>query len=383
MHKSHSKKHDKKFMKKALKLARLGLFTVGENPKVGCLIVKGDEIVGQGFHQFVGQLHAEALALKEAGDQAKDATAYVTLEPCSHHGRNPPCSEALIKAQVKRVVVCNDDPNPLVAGQGYDKLRAAGIEVITGILKNKGQALNAGFLHRMTTGLPWVRLKLAQSLDGRTAMANGDSFWITGKKARQDVQYWRGRSGAVVTGIGTVLSDDCRLTVRPDDLPKKYRQLTHGFNGENGLNGQPLRVVLDSHLRLPLDAKIIGDDGRCVVVTCTDDIDKINQLVEKGVRVLQMPNAQGQVDIKAVIKWLGEQYINEVLFECGATLAGQLVSDKLANEMLIYTAPVLMGSSARPLLNLAIEQMPHRLYLNVSNVKKLGSDYRYNISLSN
>ncbi len=369
-------------MKKALKLARKGLFTVGENPKVGCLIVKGDEIVGQGFHQYVGQLHAEVLALKEAGDQAKGATAYVTLEPCSHHGKNPPCADALIKAGIKRVVVCNDDPNPLVAGQGYDKLRAAGIEVVTGVMKKKGQALNAGFLHRMKTGLPWVRLKMAQSLDGRTAMANGDSFWITGRKARQDVQYWRGRSGVIVTGIGTVLSDDCRLTVRPDDLPKKYRKLTHDFNGENGLNRQPLRVVLDSQLRLPLDAKIIADDARCVVVTCNENAHKIKRLEEKGVKVLQMPNSQGQVDIKAIIKWLGNQNINEVLFECGATLAGQLVSDKLLNEMLIYTAPVFMGSLAKPLVKLDIDHMPQRLCLNVNNVKKLGFDFCFNVSVS-
>lgn len=374
MHKSL----DRKFMKKALKLAHKGLFTVAENPRVGCLIVNDGEIVGQGYHQHVGQAHAEALALREAGDKAVGATAYVTLEPCSHHGKNPPCADALIHAKVKRVVVCNDDPNPLVAGQGYDKLRAAGIEVVTGLLKNKGRALNAGFLHRMKTDLPFVRLKMAQSLDGRTAMANGDSFWITGKKARRDVQYWRGRSGAVVTGIGTVLADDCQLTIRPDDLPKKYRKLPHDFQ-----QNTPLRVVLDSQLKIPLDARIIGEDGACVVFTCNDNQNKINILQSKGVKVVQQDSTQERVDVEAVIAWLGEQKINEVLFECGATLAASLVSAKRVNEILLYTAPVFMGENARPLLNLPLTQMEQRIHLNVNNVKRIGMDFRFQMALSN
>ncbi len=358
-------------MKKALKLARGGLFTVAENPRVGCLLVQGDAIVGSGFHQYVGQPHAEALALAEAGELARGTTAYVTLEPCSHQGKNPPCADALIAAGVRRVVVCNDDPNPLVRGQGYEKLRAVGIEVVTGVLAERGTALNAGFLHRMRTGKPWVRLKLAQSLDGRTAMANGDSYWITGKKARQDVQYWRGRSGAVVTGIGTVLADDCRLDVRADELPSKYRKLPHDF-----ATAPPWRVVLDSQLQMPLSAKIIGNEGTCVVVTVSGDVEKVKSLEAVGVRVIRQASTTGQVDVGAVIDWLGQQNINEVLFECGATLAGTLVSNRHVDELLVYTAPVLMGSAARPLLDWAIDAMDQRLHLEVKTMKKLGRDWR-------
>ncbi len=357
-------------MRKALKLAQQGLFTVAENPRVGCLIVNHGEVVGQGYHQYVGQLHAEAIALKVAGTKAQGATAYVTLEPCSHHGKNPPCADALIKAGIKRVVVCNDDPNPLVSGCGYEKLKRAGVEVITDVLKKKGQALNTGFLHRMQTGFPWMRLKMAQSLDGRTAMTDGDSFWITGKEARQDVQYWRARSGAIVTGIGTVLMDDCQLTVRPDQLPNKYKNLPHNF-----YQCQPLRVVLDSHLQLPIDAKIIGDDGRCVVFTCMPSNDKVTALVKKGVQVIHQINEQQAIDIKTMLQWLGQQKINEVLVECGATLAGTVIDQRLCNELLIYTAPVLMGSKARPLFNLSIEKMSERIHLNVINQKQIGRDW--------
>lgn len=367
MHKST----DVNFMKKALKLARKGLFTVAENPRVGCLIVQGDEVVGSGHHQFVGQPHAEALALAQAGELAHGATAYVTLEPCSHQGKNPPCADALIAAGVRRVVVCNDDPNPLVRGQGYEKLRAVGIEVVTGVLADKGEALNAGFLHRMITGKPWVRLKLAQSLDGRTAMANGDSFWITGRKARKDVQYWRARSGAVVTGVGTVLADDCRLDVRVNDLPEKFRKLPQVFDTH-----PPLRVVLDTQLKMPPSAKIIGTDGACVVFTASNDAVKIAALENKGVRVIRQSAVAKRIDVDAVIDWLGQQNINEVLFECGATLAGALVSQKLVDEFLLYTAPVLMGSQARPLLDWHIDAMDQRMHLDVVSMKPLGRDWR-------
>ena len=366
-HKTQHQKH----MKKALKLARRGLFTTGANPRVGCVLVKAGDVVGQGFHARVGEPHAEAHALVDAGEHAQGATAYVTLEPCSHQGRNPPCADALIAAGVKRVVVCNDDPNPLVAGKGHAKLEAAGIEVIRGVWRRKGRALNQGFLHRMKTGVPWVRLKQAQSLDGRTAMASGESQWITGPKARQDVQYWRARSGAVVTGIETVLADDCRLTVRPDDLPKKYRDLPHDFDQE-----QPLRVVLDSALRLPLDAKIIGADGRCVVMTCVNDVNKINALEAKGVTVVQVAAQASRVDLTVVMAWLAQAEVNEVLLECGATLAGSAVQQGIINEWLIYTAPVLLGSKARPLVELPLDVMADRAHLDVKSIKQLGLDWR-------
>lgn len=366
----HDKK-DKKYMKKALKLARLGMFTVTQNPKVGCLLVKNGKIIAKGYHQRFGGSHAEAMALQVAADKAKGSTAYVTLEPCSHHGKNPPCAEALITAGVKRVVVCNDDVNPLVAGKGLAKLSQAGITVDKGVLANKGLELNRGFFHRMQTNLPWVRLKQAQSVDGRTAMNNGDSHWISGRQSRSDVQYWRARSGAIVTGIDTVIHDDCRLTVRVDELPKKYRSMPHNFTNE-----QPLRVVLDSDLRLPLNAKIIGNDGRCVVFTKSDKDNKIKQLQEQQVNIIKQPKDGQAVALQAVLKWLGEQAINEVLFECGATLAGGLWKQQLLNEWLVYTAPTIMGSTARPLLNLTIEEMDKRLHIEPVSIDRLGKDWR-------
>lgn len=358
-------------MKKALKLARLGMFTVTKNPKVGCLLVKDNQIIAKGYHQRFGGTHAEAMALQVAGEKAKGSTAYVTLEPCSHHGKNPPCAEALIAAGVKRVVVCNDDVNPLVAGQGLEKLNQAGIAVDKGVLADKGIELNRGFFHRMQTGLPWVRLKQAQSIDGRTAMSNGDSHWISGRSSRADVQYWRARSGAIVTGIDTVFHDDCRLTVRVDELPKKYRSMSHNFAKE-----QPLRVVLDTDLRLPLDAKIIGNDGRCVVFTKSNKENKIKKLREQQLVIVEQEKDGKAIDLRAVLTWLGEQQINEVLFECGSTLAGSLWSQQLLNEWLLYIAPTIMGSTAQPLLNVAIEEMNKRLHIEPVSINRLGKDWR-------
>lgn len=365
----HKSRH-RKYMKKALKLAAKGLFTTGANPRVGCVLVKGGEVIAQAYHQRVGEPHAEALALRQAGEQAADATAYVTLEPCSHHGRNPPCADALIQAGVKRVVVCNDDPNPLVAGAGYDKLHAAGIEVICGILVSRGTDLNRGFLHRMQTGLPWVRCKLAQSLDGRTAMASGESFWITGQQARADGQYWRGRSGAIITGIETVLQDDCRLDFRPDDLRKKHRQLI------SDQVKQPLRVVVDSQMRLPLTAKILDRPGKVLLVTAKNDTEKTKKFNALGVEVQVMSDSAGRVDLAQLLTELGQREINEVLVEAGATLAGALLQDNLLDELLVYTAPVLMGSTGRPLLKLNIEEMADRHHIKVISTTSLGRDWR-------
>jgi diaminohydroxyphosphoribosylaminopyrimidine deaminase/5-amino-6-(5-phosphoribosylamino)uracil reductase len=358
-------------MKKALKQAAKGVFTTGSNPRVGCVIVKNGQVISKAFHQRVGEQHAEALALAKAGSQAEGSTVYVTLEPCSHHGKNPPCADALIAAGVKTVVVCNDDPNPLVAGKGYIKLENAGIEVITGVCFKKGLKLNKGFLKRMQTGLPWVSGKLAQSLDGRTAMANGESFWITGKKSRQDVQYWRGRSQAIVTGIETVLLDDCRLNVRPNELPKRFRKLTHDFK-----NKQPLRVVIDSQMRIPLDAKILQDPENALVVTAVYDRFKGQQLLDVGVKVEFFPAKNGKVDLHRVIKHLGELQINEVLIETGATLAGAFLQEKLLDELLVYTAPVIMGSLGRPTFKIDIEEMSERLHIKPISIKHIGNDWR-------
>lgn len=360
-----------KFMKKALQQARHGVFTTGANPRVGCVLVKDNHVIAVAHHQYLGEPHAEALALKQAGNAARDSTAYVTLEPCSHVGKNPPCADALIAAGVKKVVVCNDDPNPLVAGGGYQKLTDAGIEVVRHVLDQQGADLNRGFLHRMQTGLPWVRCKSAQSLDGRTAMASGESYWITGNKARADVQYWRGRSGAIITGVETVLHDDCRLDFRVDQLAKKYRKYA-----ESVVVKQPLRVVVDSQLRTPLDAKILARPDTALVVTATGDDNKVQPYIKQGIKVKTMRAADGRVDLKQLIRYLGMQQINEVMLESGATLAGSFMNSNLVDELLLYTAPVLMGSTGRPLFELNIEEMASRHHIQILSHKPFGKDWR-------
>lgn len=358
-------------MNKALKLAKKGLFTTTVNPRVGCVLVSRGHIVGKGYHKRVGEAHAEVFAIENADEFAEGATAFVTLEPCSHFGKNPPCADALIKAKVKKVVVCNLDPNPLVAGKGIEKLKAAGIKVKTGKFRKKGEQLNIGFFHRMKTGLPFVRLKMAQSIDGRTAMASGESYWITGEQARQDVQYWRARSQAILTGIETVLQDDCRLTVRPGDLPKNYRSFPHDFEVY-----QPIRVVLDTHLRINLNVKILQGLGRKVVMTASSNEKKITRLESLGVEVIKIPTIEDKIDLKAALKWLGEQQINELLVETGATLAGSFMQQNLINQLILYTAPVIMGCSGRPLFEINIEKMQERLILNDFKIKTLGQDWR-------
>ncbi len=363
--------HQSYFMKKALKLAKKGLFTTTANPRVGCVLVSRGKVVGKGYHKRVGEPHAEVFAIENADEYSGSATAFVTLEPCSHFGKNPPCADALIKAGVKKVIICNNDPNPLVAGNGVVKLKAAGIKVKTGYKSKHGKQLNIGFFHRMKYGLPYVRLKMAQSLDGRTAMQNGDSYWITGKNSRQDVQYWRARSHAILTGIETIISDDPRMTVRVGELPEKYKNLPNDFE-----TYQPMRVVLDSKLRIADNAKITQSIGRCVVMTACEDSDKINFLKKQEVEVVQIPEKNNQLDLNAVLKWLGDQQINELLVETGATLAGSFIQQKLVDQLILYTAPVLMGSSARPLFEMNIEEMDNRLHIDNFKIKQMGKDWR-------
>ncbi len=359
-------------MKKALKLAAKGVFTTGANPRVGCVIVKNDQIIAQGYHKRVGGKHAEVNALSRIkGNDAEGSTVYVTLEPCSHYGKNPPCAEALVKAKVKTVVVCNDDPNPLVAGKGYHLLKQAGIKVITGVLSKQGIDLNRGFFHRMKTDLPWVRCKMAQSLDGRTAMSSGESYWITGDKSRADVQFWRGRSGAIITGIDTVLLDDCRMSVRPESFSKSNRKIPHDFDKK-----QPLKVIVDSHLRIPLNAKILHKPNQVLMVSTVDNNDKAKKLKSLGVQIKVMKGKSGSVDLAQLIAYLGKQQINQVLVESGATLAGGLLNEGLIDELLVYTAPVIMGSSARPLLKINIEEMSQRLHIKPISLKTIGKDWR-------
>lgn len=359
-------------MKLAEKQAKKAIFIAGDNPRVGCVIVNDGKVVGQGFTQAPGHAHAEIMALQEAGSRAKGSTVFVTLEPCSFHGRTPPCADALITADVKKVVIGKSDPHPQVSGNGIEALKATGIDIEIHSLSKSGEKLNSGFFKRMQTGLPFVRVKLAQSLDGRTAMANGDSVWITGEKARQDVQVWRGRSQAILTGVETVIHDDCRLTVRPETFPKKFIKFPQHFD-----KIQPLRVILDTHLRTPMTARILSQSGRTVIMTTSDEQPRISALKKAGVEIVNMkPGSKGRIDIAAVLKWLGDEKINDVLVEAGATLAGQIIANKHADQLIVYTAPVLMGSSARPLLELDIEQMAQRHHIANTKVKKIGKDWR-------
>lgn len=364
---------DREFMARAIRLARKGLYTTDPNPRVGCVIVNNELVVGEGWHEFAGGPHAEVNALRVAGELARGGTAYVTLEPCSHFGKTPPCADALIEAGVSKVIAAMQDPNPQVAGQGFERLRAAGIEVLSGLLEQEAEALNPGFVKRMRTGLPLVRIKLAMSVDGRTAMRSGESQWITGADAREDVQRLRARSSAIVTGSGTVLHDDPSLTVRSDSL-----QATGNVAGR-GLR-QPLRVILDSDCQMDPKAKVLTQDGACVIATAhgayiPDELASIEGLSVVPFSVQETQYGTG-IDLNQLLHWLGKQNCNEVLVEAGARLCGQFVQQKLVDELWVYMAPVLMGSEARPLLELPLQSMADRLCLSLRDMRMLGSDIR-------
>ncbi len=357
------------WMARAIRLARLGLYTTDPNPRVGCVIVKNGELVAEGWHRKAGESHAEKIALAAAGNRAAGATAYVTLEPCCHHGRTPPCSDALIAAGVERVVVAMQDPNPLVAGKGLEQLRTAGIDVVTGVLGSEAAKLNPGFIKRMSRGLPYVRCKLAMSLDGRTAMASGESKWITSDASRRDVHRLRARSSAIITGIGTVLADDPAFTVR---LPL---DALHGVESEDEIL-QPLRVVLDTRLSTPPDARLFRQPGETIVVTTSDDEDASESLLAAGATILRQDHSD-EIDLEAVLVHLAETGVNEVLFETGATLAGAAVSAGLVDELVVYLAPHLMGDAARGLLHLpGIGTMAERIELTTTDLRQIGPDIR-------
>lgn len=348
-------------MQRAIRLAHRGLYSTDPNPRVGCVLVKDGNIAGEGWHQKAGEPHAEVLALKQAGDNAKDATAYVTLEPCSHTGKTPPCADALVQAKVARVVVAMQDPNPLVAGQGLKRLQDNGIAVECGLMEAQARALNPGFIKRMETGLPFVRLKLAMSLDGRTAMASGESQWITGDAARRDVQLLRARSSAVITGIGTVLSDDPSMNVR---LTAEELNVEHVR--------QPLRVVLDSALRFPAAAKMTKVDGELLVITTSKNVAD-----NSAYRVISMAEKNGQVDLLAALKYLAKQEINEVHIEAGAVLGGAFLQQRLVDEIVVYMAPHIMGDEARGLFALpGLSEMKDRISLEIQDVRMLAKDIR-------
>lgn len=346
-------------MARALRLAARGLHTTTPNPRVGCVIVRDGEVVGEGWHERAGAPHAEIHALSMAGPRARGATAYVTLEPCSHHGRTAPCVEALIGAGLVRVIAAMIDPNPLVGGQGIAALRAVGIEAVAGLLESEARELNVGFVARMTRGWPWVRMKLAASLDGKTALANGRSKWITSADARRDGHRWRARACAILTGIGTVRDDDPQLTVRDIDTTR-----------------QPLRVLVDSRLEVPIEARVL-QGGELLVVAAVADPAKIESLRERGAEVLMLPNATGKVDLRELLGQLGSRGINEVHVEAGFKLNGSLLREGLVDELLIYFAPCLIGDAARGMFNLPeLSELADRRRLQWREVRRVGEDLR-------
>ena len=346
-------------MARALQLAACGMNTTTPNPRVGCVIVREGSVIAEGWHERAGGPHAEIHALQKVGaGGTAGATAYVTLEPCSHHGRTPPCAEALIAAGVARVVAAMQDPNPLVAGRGLARLQAAGIETHSGLLENEARELNIGFISRMTRGRPWVRLKVATSLDGKTALANGRSQWITGADARRDVHAWRARSCAMLTGIGTVRDDNPRLTVR--DI--------HTLR-------QPLRVVVDSRLEISADAAIL-DGGNCLIACATAQTDKVAQLSAQGADVIVLPNAQGKVDLPGLMQALGQRGINEVMVEAGLKLNGSLLREGCVDELLLYQAPLLLGDAARGMADIGeLVDLAQAQRLTVMERRPVGADF--------
>jgi diaminohydroxyphosphoribosylaminopyrimidine deaminase/5-amino-6-(5-phosphoribosylamino)uracil reductase len=356
---------DQEFMSRALALAERGLFTTTPNPRVGCVIVRDGAVVGEGFHERAGGPHAETNALGAAGPRAEGATAYVTLEPCSHHGRTPPCADALIAAKVRRVVAATGDPNPQVAGEGFARLRAGGVEVATGLLEGEARELNVGFVSRLTRGRPWVRLKVAATLDGKTALANGRSQWLTGEPARRDGHRWRARACAVLTGIGTVRDDDPRLTVREVETPR-----------------QPLKVLVDSRLEVPLGARIL-DGGNVLVAAASADRTKIAALRASGAEVVVLPNAAGKVELGDLMRELARRELNEVHVEAGVRLNGSLVAAGVVDELLIYLAPALIGESGQGMFGLPpMERLGQKVGLRLIDVARIGDDLRVRARLA-
>ena len=362
-------------MQRALELAALGAATTQPNPRVGCVIARDDTLIGEGWHQRSGEPHAEVFALREAGEAARGATAFVTLEPCNHHGRTPPCTEALIAAGVSKVIFACGDPNPRVDGLGAARLRAAGIDVQTGLLSEQGEELNLGFFKRMRTGRPWVRLKLAASLDGRTALANGESRWITSREAREDVHRFRAESAAILSTSATVIADDPELTARPAGVASDDSKLRH-----------PLRVILDRHLRIPSAARVFATQGEIVRLTAASALSSAAAAASMGTRadadesrriemIASAPD--GRLSLEAALAWMGGAGLNEVWTEAGPTLAGALLASHLVDELVLYLAPRVLGPDARPLAHLA---GPLRLAdspdWQIHDLRQIGPDIR-------
>jgi len=350
-------------MARAIHLAKKGRYSTDPNPRVGCILVRDGAIIAEGWHVKAGEGHAEVEALKQVQD-VQGATAYVSLEPCSHHGRTPPCCDALIKAGVSRVVAAMQDPNPEVAGRGLERLKAAGLEVSCGVLEADAMALNPGFIKRMTRQRPLVRSKLAMSLDGRTAMASGESKWITSAQSRADVHELRARSSAILTGINTVMADDPALNARVD------------FNAV-----QPLRVVLDTQLQMPVNAQMGGLPGRSLILTTSANEHRMKRLQQAGFEVHRLPERQGRLDLHEVMAFLAGQQINELLVEAGSTLNGALLTENLVDEWIIYMAPCILGDQGRGLFKLpGMHGMSDKKALKLSDVRQVGPDLKLTLT---
>jgi diaminohydroxyphosphoribosylaminopyrimidine deaminase/5-amino-6-(5-phosphoribosylamino)uracil reductase len=356
-------------MARAIQLAERGRYTTHPNPRVGCVLVKDGRVIGEGFHRRAGEPHAERNALAEAGVEAKGATAYVTLEPCSHYGKTPPCADALIEAGVSRVVAAMQDPNPLVSGKGFERLRAAGIEVDVGLLEGQAHHLNPGFIKRMHSGRPYVRCKLAMSLDGRTAMPDGESKWISSTASRADVHRLRASSSAILTGVGTVIADDPAMDVRlpPSDL---------GLGEEESIP-MPVRVILDPELETPGSARMLSPPGECLILCREGKETHAQPLIDVGAKVMGVASDGQGLDLQAVVKLLADQGLSEILLESGATLAGGMLRQGLIDELIVYLAPHIMGDGARGLFRLpGLESMAERYALKVIDLRQIGPDIR-------
>ncbi|MEL7024587.1 MAG: bifunctional diaminohydroxyphosphoribosylaminopyrimidine deaminase/5-amino-6-(5-phosphoribosylamino)uracil reductase RibD [Pseudomonadota bacterium] len=349
---------DRRYMRRALELAANGMNTTTPNPAVGCVIARGETMIAEAFHQRAGEAHAEALALAQAGDAASGATVYVTLEPCTVDGRTPPCVDALIAANVSEVVFAMVDPNPAVSGKGQQQLEAAGIRVMSGLFADIAASMNEGYISRQTVGRPFVTMKWAQSLDGASAMSSGESQWITGAEARQDAHNLRARACAILTGVGTVLSDDPALTARAE-----------------GVSRQPLRVIGDSHWRTPVEARVLSGDGGALVVgtgPCEND-----QLQERATCWCMPGDADDRVDLKALLKRLADEGINELMVEAGATLNGALLDRDLVDRVVVYVAPTLLGSETqRAVVTPGWQALAHGRHFSMEDIRTVGQDLR-------
>ncbi len=362
-----TRKTDSRYMARALQLARRGLYTTTPNPRVGCVLVSDGEVIGEGWHEKAGGPHAEIVALKQAGEKAKGASVFLTLEPCSHHGLTPPCTQALLEARVGRLIVAQRDPNPQVDGAGISQLEKAGVTVATGLMAAGAEALNPGFNKRMRSGLPFIRSKLAASVDGRTAMASGESQWVTGEAARRDVQRWRAQSCAILSGSGTVVADDPSLNVRLE-----------------GVERQPLRVIVDSGLRVPAEAKCLNLEGPRLLVTTEDKLPLTGAYQDRGVDVLGLrPRPDGKVDLNELMAELARRGINEVLVESGPRLNGALLAARLVDEILLYQASHVMGDDGRGMFTIpGLNKMAQRIELKRTGLRLLGDDLRMQFSVN-